>query len=103
MVKTAYKTDSTTPFNYYINKPHNDVHNMVGKDMKVFQTAAYDPIFYLHHSQVDYQYAFWQELQRLRKKPGKFSLKNSLRKMQPFPTDIQNEFSNPFPLTFNNP
>ena len=28
--------------------------------------AAYDPIFYLHHSNVDRQYAFWQELQKLR-------------------------------------
>ena len=28
--------------------------------------AAYDPVFYLHHSNVDRQYAFWQELQKLR-------------------------------------
>ena len=30
--------------------------------------AAYDPVFYLHHSNVDRQYAYWQDLQRLRKK-----------------------------------
>ena len=29
-------------------------------------TAAYDTLFYLHHSYVDYQWAFWQEVQRLR-------------------------------------
>ena len=28
--------------------------------------AAYDPIFYLHHTYVDRLYAFWQELQKLR-------------------------------------
>ena len=35
-------------------------------DMKELETAAYDPLFYLHHTYVDYVYAFWQELQRLR-------------------------------------
>ena len=34
--------------------------------MGTIKTAAYDPIFFLHHSYVDYQWAFWQELQRLR-------------------------------------
>ena len=30
--------------------------------------AAYDPVFYLHHSNVDRQYAFWQNLQKIRGK-----------------------------------
>ena len=29
-------------------------------------TAAYDPLFYLHHAFVDYLWAFWQELQQHR-------------------------------------
>ena len=28
--------------------------------------ASYDPVFYLHHSFVDQQYAYWQELQTIR-------------------------------------
>ena len=35
--------------------------------MQDLLTAAYDPIFYLHHSFVDRQLAFWQELNTLRK------------------------------------
>ena len=34
--------------------------------MTPLSTAAYDTVFYLHHSYVDYQWAFWQELQKLR-------------------------------------
>ena len=35
-------------------------------DMLRIDTAAYDPVFYLHHTYVDYVFAYWQELQRLR-------------------------------------
>ena len=38
----------------------------MGCDMEVIDTAAYDPVFYLHHAYVDYVFAYWQELQRLR-------------------------------------
>ena len=51
--------------------------------------AAYDPIFYLHHSYVDQQYAFWQELQKIRKKTN--FVKRPSFKMQPF-----NREDNPF-------
>ena len=34
--------------------------------MRVIDTAAYDPVFYLHHTYIDYVFAFWRELQRLR-------------------------------------
>ena len=50
-----------------ISVPHDNLHDSVGCDMGLIGTAAYDPIFFLHHSYVDYQWAFWQELQRLRK------------------------------------
>ena len=45
---------------------HGNVHVNVKCDMASVETAAYDTLFYLHHSYVDYQWAFWQELQRLR-------------------------------------
>ena len=46
--------------------PHNTVHFKVGGNMDSISTAAYDPIFYLHHSFVDLQYAYWQDLQGFR-------------------------------------
>ena len=46
--------------------PHNQLHSGMGCDMSVINTAAYDPVFYLHHTYIDYVFAFWQELQRLR-------------------------------------
>merc|ERR1712198_785646 len=47
-------------------KPHGKVHVRVGGSMAKVETAAYDPIFYLHHSFIDFQFAYWQELQTLR-------------------------------------
>ena len=49
-----------------IDSPHGDLHFSMKCDMAPTDTAAYDTIFYLHHSYVDYQWAFWQELQKLR-------------------------------------
>ena len=46
--------------------PHNEVHGGMGCDMGTVLTAAYDPVFYLHHTYIDYVFAYWQELQRLR-------------------------------------
>ena len=53
-------------FNELISLPHNRVHNEAGCDIQSPTTAAYDPIFYLHHAYVDYQWAFFQELQKIR-------------------------------------
>ena len=45
---------------------HTLVQNMVGCDMQSIEKAAYDPVFYLHNTFIDYLWAYWQELQRLR-------------------------------------
>jgi len=45
--------------------PHNDVHNLVGGWMSDTQTAAQDPIFWLHHSNIDRLWAVWNGLGRL--------------------------------------
>jgi polyphenol oxidase len=39
--------------------PHGSVHVDVGGDMGVFATAARDPIFYAHHSNVDKMWSDW--------------------------------------------
>ncbi|KAI4299338.1 hypothetical protein L6164_032807 [Bauhinia variegata] len=55
------------------NVPHNTVHDWVGdpempngEDMGAFYSAAFDPIFYAHHSNVDRLWSVWKTL------PGKF-------------------------------
>lgn len=39
---------------------HNQVHGWVGGTMGVVATAAYDPIFWAHHTMVDRLWALWQ-------------------------------------------
>ena len=65
-VRNAFKRTDFDGFSTDIQSPHDEVHIQCGCDMFPAQTAAYDTVFYLHHSYVDRQWAFWQELQRLR-------------------------------------
>ncbi|XP_058741911.1 polyphenol oxidase, chloroplastic-like [Vicia villosa] len=51
------------------NAPHNTVHKWVGaadtpnrEDMGTFYTAARDPIFYPHHSNIDRMWVIWKKL-----------------------------------------
>jgi tyrosinase len=39
---------------------HNAIHGYVGGDMSDPNLAAYDPIFYPHHSNIDRIWAIWQ-------------------------------------------
>jgi len=63
-VKTSYMQKTFCEFNFHIVQPHNTIHVKVGGDMGYPQNSSYDPIFYLHHSYVDSQYAYFQELQK---------------------------------------
>jgi polyphenol oxidase len=56
--------------------PHNWIHNFVGgldaagkgkPDMSLFRTAALDPVFFAHHSNVDRMWAMWIS------QPGRFN------------------------------
>jgi tyrosinase len=39
--------------------PHNDVHGQVGGDMGGFDTAGLDPVFWMHHANIDRLWAVW--------------------------------------------
>ncbi|EPS43056.1 hypothetical protein H072_2935 [Dactylellina haptotyla CBS 200.50] len=39
---------------------HGDVHNQIGGFMPILWYSSYDPIFWLHHNNVDRLYAIWQ-------------------------------------------
>ena len=64
--RTAFLKTTFEEFSNQISAPHNELHVSVNCDMLYVETAGYDPVFYLHHAYVDRQFAFWQELQRLR-------------------------------------
>ena len=70
--RDAFNTDVTSDaedtfrrFSDALMEPHDLFHVRYECDMEFLETAAYEPIFYLHHSYVDYQWAYWQELQKL--------------------------------------
>jgi len=81
-------------------KPHGKVHTRVGGSMAKVETAAYDPIFYLHHSFIDFQFAYWQELQTYRLQ-SEIAPVGADREMPPF-SNITNPAGinvNPIPVT----
>ena len=54
--------------------------------------AAYDPVFYLHHSNVDRIYAFWQKLQKIRGKSSEAKAKAKEFPLPPFTDPTVNPF-----------
>ncbi len=48
-------------FQQGLNDSHGDVHTAVGGEMGSVPTAGFDPIFYLHHANVDRIWAEWQK------------------------------------------
>jgi tyrosinase len=57
-------TDFTTALEGF----HNDVHNWVGGTMSNIMVSPADPVFWLHHAQVDRLWSMWQN-----QNPGKQS------------------------------
>merc|ERR1719300_1638234 len=100
-VQLAYCGKNYTEFNTRIQNPHDYVHNYLGGSMPKTIEASYDPVFYLHHSFVDQQYAYWQELQTIRNLSQFAS--NPNREMPPFsgytPAPVNPNVPNPLYLT----
>ena len=48
-------------FSTTLENPHGGLHVWVGGDMGSVPTAAYDPVFWLHHANVDRIWYFWQQ------------------------------------------
>ena len=67
--RDALMTETFEDFSNQISDPHGFLHVSMQCDMADLRTASCDPIFYLHHTYVDRQFAFWQELHRLRGNP----------------------------------
>jgi hypothetical protein len=58
-VKSASSERTYTGFTIELENLHNIVHLWVGGTMQTFQAPA-DPIFWLHHSQIDRLWSIWQ-------------------------------------------
>jgi tyrosinase len=58
--QTALTSSSFASFQSQINGVHGSVHVRTGGDMGSVPTASYDPIFFLHHANVDRLWAQWQ-------------------------------------------
>ena len=47
-------------FSTQIEDPHNQVHGWVGGTMSIVPIAAFDPIFFAHHTMIDRLWYLWQ-------------------------------------------
>ena len=65
-MKNALAQKDIKSFADAISNPHGSVHVHLGCEMRSIDASAYDPLFYLHHTYVDYMFAYWQEVQKLK-------------------------------------
>jgi hypothetical protein len=66
-------------FQSQINGVHGSVHVRTGGDMSSVPSAGYDPIFYLHHANVDRLWAQWQASH-----PGSLPASEGTSELEPF-------------------
>ena len=60
-VQTAYGATTYADLTQLLESPpHDSVHGWTGGNMGAVFSAAYDPVFWAHHSNVDRQWASWQ-------------------------------------------
>ncbi|HET9269311.1 MAG TPA: tyrosinase family protein [Vicinamibacterales bacterium] len=74
-------------FQSQMNGVHGGVHVRTGGDMGSVPTAAYDPIFYLHHANIDRLWADWQAAH-----PGALPALEAGFELQPFPRPFSNQW-----------
>lgn len=74
-VMYALEQDNFCDFAVQFEIAHNRIHALVGGSQRYSMSSlhftSYDPLFFLHHSNVDRLWAVWQQLQILRGKPFK--------------------------------
>ncbi len=77
--QNALSSTSFSSFQNSLNGPHGGVHIDVGGDMGSFAGAGFDPIFYLHHCNVDRVWAQWQNTH-----PGPQPANEASLELEPF-------------------
>ena len=66
-LRLAEISEPNAPVNSSLEFHHNQVHLWVGGQMASLHTAAHDPVFWLHHSYVDY---VWEQFRRYQRANG---------------------------------
>ena len=59
-VTRALRAPTFTDFSRLVEGIHNSVHGWVGGAMSAVPIAAYDPVFWAHHSMIDRLWYLWQ-------------------------------------------
>ena len=77
--QSALTAASFSSFQNQINSPHGSVHVQVGGQMGSVPYAGFDPIFYLHHGNVDRLWAIWQKSH-----PGPLPANEATLGLEPF-------------------
>ena len=77
--QNALTQSSFSSFQSMLNGPHGGVHINVGGNMASFAGAGFDPIFYLHHGNVDRLGALWQNTH-----PGTLPANEASLELEPF-------------------
>jgi hypothetical protein len=72
-----------------LNGPHGGVHVRVGGEMSSVARASYDPLFYLHHCNVDRLWAKWQQSH-----PGPLPSNEASLPLNPFYRQYSNTLRN---------
>ena len=78
--QAAMTAGTFVSFQNQVNGVHGSVHGRTGGDMGSVPSAAYDPIFYLHHANIDRLWADWQTAH-----PGPLPADEAGRQLEPFP------------------
>ena len=60
-VNTALQAQTFDDFSAQIEQIHNNVHIWVGGTMGVIPLAAFDPLFWAHHTMIDRIWSLWQQ------------------------------------------
>ena len=84
-VQRALRATTFTGFTGILESMHNGVHGWVGGTMSAVPTAAFDPIFWAHHSMIDRLWYLWQLSPRSRNPPA--GLLD--RALPPFPMTVR--------------
>ncbi len=61
LVNRAQNAPDYPRYTSFLENPHNGLHGYVGGTMGRIDYAAYDPIFWAHHCNVDRLFAAWQD------------------------------------------
>ena len=75
---------SFSDFTAQLEDVHNRVHGWVGGTMGIIAWAAYDPIFWAHHANIDRLWRIWQL-----RHPQRFSERFLSQSLPPFPLTVQ--------------